>query len=69
VVISSVGMVQSKRQRTQTVLMNLTKELHDDTSAIRKLDLSIEVQKAIEGALFIANHLKKEDQFQRVGSI
>jgi len=49
--------------------MNLTKELHDDTSAIRKLDLSIEVQKAIEGALFIANHLKKEDQFQRVGSI
>lgn len=46
--------------------MNLSKELAEDTRAIRRLDLSIEVQKAIEGALFIANHLKKEDQFQRV---
>lgn len=63
---SPVGPPQSRRQRTQTVLMNLSKELAEDTRAIRRLDLSIEVQKAIEGALFIANHLKKEDQFQRV---
>jgi nicotinic acetylcholine receptor len=55
----------TRRTRTHTELMNLTRELDEDTKAIRRLDLSYEVQKAIEGALYIANHLKKEDQFQR----
>jgi nicotinic acetylcholine receptor len=55
----------TRRTRTHTELMNLSRELDEDTRAIRRLDLSYEVQKAIEGALYIANHLKKEDQFQR----
>ena len=59
----------SKRQKTQMVLLSLSKELDEDTRAVRKLDLSIEVQKAIQGALYISNHLKKEDQCQRVGPI
>lgn len=62
---AAVGPTQSRRQRTQTVLMNLSRELAEDMKAIRRMDLPIEVQKAIEGALFIANHLKKEDQRQR----
>ena len=57
----------TRRTRTHTELINLSQELDDDTRAIRRLDLSYEVQKAIESALYIANHLKKEDQFQRVG--
>ena len=56
----------TRRTRTHTELMNLTRELDEDTKAVRRLDLSYEVQKAVEGALYIANHLKKEDQFQRV---
>ena len=56
----------SRRARTHTELINLSRELDEDTRAIRRLDLSYEVQKAIESALYIANHLKKEDQFQRV---
>ena len=59
----------TRRTRTQTELINLKRELDEDTRAIRRLDLSYEVQKAIEGALYIANHLKKEDQFQRVSII
>jgi len=57
----------TRRTRTHTELINLSRELDEDTRAIRRLDLSYEVQKAIESALYIANHLKKEDQFQRVG--
>jgi len=57
----------TRRTRTHTELLNLSRELDEDTRAIRRLDLSYEVQKAIESALYIANHLKKEDQFQRVG--
>ena len=56
----------TRRTRTHTELINLSRELDEDTRAIRRLDLSYEVQKAIESALYIANHLKKEDQFQRV---
>jgi len=55
----------TRRTRTHTELINLSRELDEDTRAIRRLDLSYEVQKAIESALYIANHLKKEDQFQR----
>lgn len=56
----------TRRTRTHTELLNLTRELDEDTRAIRRLDLSYEVQRAVEGALYIANHLKKDDQFQRV---
>ncbi|ESO00646.1 hypothetical protein HELRODRAFT_82866 [Helobdella robusta] len=55
----------TRRPKTQMVLMNLTRELDEDTKAIKKLDLSIEVQRAIQGALYISNHLKKEDQCLR----
>lgn len=54
-----------QRQKTQMVLLNLSRELDEDTRAIQKLNLSVEVQKAIQGALYISNHLKKEDQCQR----
>lgn len=57
----------SKRTRTQMELLKLSKELDEDTSGMES-DFCPEVQKAIEGAIFIANHLKEEDEFNRVCS-
>lgn len=56
----------SKRTRTQVELMNLSRELEEDTMTMGNSDTSREVQDAIEGALYIANHLKQEDEFNRV---
>ena len=54
----------SKRTRTQVELMTLAQELEEDTP--HNTDLSPEVNEAISGAIFIANHLKGEDEFNRV---
>ena len=54
----------SKRTRTQVELMTLAQELEEDTPHCT--DLSPEVNEAVSNAIFIANHLKSEDEFNRV---
>ena len=56
----------SKRTRTQNELINLSRQLDEDLMAVRSSNANKEIQDAIEGALFIANHLKQEDEFNRV---
>ena len=57
----------SKRTRTQAELISLSRELEDDVhTGLDSDQYCPEVRKAIEGALFIANHLKEEDAFNRV---
>ena len=56
----------SKRTKTQQELISLSRELDQSTSPGKHFELQPEVQRAIEGALFIANHLKREDEFNRV---
>ena len=45
--------------------MKLSREL-EETSTGPHTDMCPEVKDAIEGAIFIANHLKEEDEFNRV---
>lgn len=56
----------SKRTKTQTELMKLSEELNEDADARFMSEHTRVVRKAIEGAIFIANHLKHEDEFTRV---
>ncbi len=58
----------SKRTKTQTELMRLSKSLEEDSHFRHNLyeQFSPEVADAIDGAIFIANHLKQEDEFNRV---
>jgi nicotinic acetylcholine receptor len=59
----------SKRTRTQMELIRLSRELDEDTLRSNSFEFRPEVQKAIEGAIFIANHLKQEDEANRVRTI
>lgn len=58
----------SKRTKTQVELYRLSKALDEETYFRQNLDkqYSKEVADAIEGVIFIANHLKQEDEFKRV---
>ena len=58
----------SKRTKTQTELMKLSKVLDEDTAFKHNIysQFSPEVADAIDGAIFIANHLKQEDEANRV---
>ncbi len=63
----------SKRTKTQTELIDLSREL-DEVSvtsgpwgrSVVKYPFSNELQRCIDSALFIANHLKEEDESNRV---
>ena len=59
----------SKRTRTQSELSRLSRELDHDNLMLRRSQYSNEVQDAIKGALYIANHLKQDDEFNRVSSL
>lgn len=54
----------SKKTKTQVELMNLSREL--DTETVHQTGLSPDVEVAVKGAIFIANHLKSEDEYNRV---
>ena len=64
---SSHHQFNSKRSRAQSELSRLSRELDEDSLLLRKSQYSHEVQDAIQGALYIANHLKQDDEFNRVG--
>ncbi len=66
----------SKRTKTQTELINLSRELDEVTTSSGPWGRSVvrspfqsELQRTIESAVFIANHLKDEDEFKRVSTI
>lgn len=56
----------SKRTRTQTELIKLSHEIDDVAHGGSMENLHPDVQKAINGAIFIANHMKQEDVSNRV---
>ena len=63
----------SKRTKTQTELINLSRELDEVTMTSGPWGRSVvrypfysELQRCIDSAIFIANHLKEEDEFNRV---
>ena len=56
----------SKRTRTQQELLNLSKKINPDARVVRMSPHCGEVQDAIDGAIFIANHLKIQDECNRV---
>ena len=56
----------SKRTRTQMELIKLSRELDEDTAESNSFEFQPEVKRAVEGAIFIANHLKQEDEANRV---
>ena len=64
---SSHHQFNSRRSRAQSELSRLSRELDEDSLLLRKSQYSHEVQDAIQGALYIANHLKQDDEFNRVG--
>jgi nicotinic acetylcholine receptor len=57
----------SKRTKTQNELIKLSKSLDEDIHFRNNLyqRFTPEVADAIDGAIFIANHLKQEDEFNR----
>ena len=60
----------TKRTRTQQELLNLSKKINPDANSriVRMSPHSQEVQDAIDGAIFIANHLKIQDECNRVSN-
>ena len=56
----------SKRTMTQTELMTLSRELDESTGVGYVPGNDAAIQDAIDGALYIANHLRQEDEFKRV---
>ena len=58
----------TKRTRTQQELINLSKKINPDDRIIKMSAHGQEIQDAIDGAIFIANHLKIQDECNRVGS-
>lgn len=58
----------SRKTRTQVELMTLSKELDHDVPRSENSHTAI-TNAAIDGAIFIANHLRKEDVYNRVSHI
>ena len=56
----------SKRSRAQAELMKMSRSLEEEQRSNLHEQFSPEVADAIEGAIYIANHLKEEDEFNRV---
>ena len=52
--------------RYDASLNQLSLQYEADQQSIAMSDLSPAVQRAVEGALYIANHLKRQDEFCRV---